>query len=226
LGTIAVVCARDFPHAPELGLDGGVITEHMRRARDGRVQYIIFNRRITGVNYGWQWQTYTGSDPHDTHFHVSSVHTVAADGTQAWSLPSSGLAAASERETDMPIVVKFSDGPATFITDGVTARWLPDGNAVAYTLALAKNDWLELGNSAHPDSNGNPTVCVLGPEQKGTLGRIVGPVPAGFEAYGPQSGPAVEVDAAAVAAALIADPAFGQLIEDRAFAADQHAEHE
>lgn len=87
LGATAVVCARDFPHAPGLGLDGGVVTEHMRRTRDARVQYIIFNRRITGVNYGWQWRTYTGDDPHDKHFHVSGVHTAAADGTQPWSLP-------------------------------------------------------------------------------------------------------------------------------------------
>jgi hypothetical protein len=89
LGSTAVVCARDFPHAPGLGLDGGVVTEHLRQVRDPRVQYIIFNRRITGVNYGWQWHTYTGDDPHNTHFHVSSVHTAIADSTAVWSLPGS-----------------------------------------------------------------------------------------------------------------------------------------
>jgi hypothetical protein len=89
LGSTAVVCARDFPHAPGLGLDGGVVTEHMRQVRDSRVQYIIFNRRITGVNYGWQWHTYIGDDPHNTHFHVSCVHSAIADSTAAWSLPGS-----------------------------------------------------------------------------------------------------------------------------------------
>lgn len=93
LGSTAVVCARDFPHAPALGLDGGVVTEHMRRARDARVGYIIFNRRITGPNHGWLWDPYDGDDPHDTHFHVSGVHTAIADSTTPWSLPG-GLAAA------------------------------------------------------------------------------------------------------------------------------------
>lgn len=96
LGGTAVVCARDFPHAPGLGLDGGVITEHMRQARDGRVQYIIFNRRITGVNYGWQWHTYTGDDPHNTHFHVSSVHGAIADSVAPWSLPGGSSNAVEE----------------------------------------------------------------------------------------------------------------------------------
>jgi len=87
LGTIAVVCARDFPHAPALGLDGGVVTEALRISRDSRIGYLIFNRRITGPNHGWRWEDYDGSDPHDTHFHVSSVHTAAADDTRPWALP-------------------------------------------------------------------------------------------------------------------------------------------
>lgn len=87
LGSTAVVCARDFPHAPVLGLDGGAVTEAIRMARPAACQYVIFNRRITGVNYGWTWHTYTGSDPHDTHFHVSSVHDGRADSTTAWALP-------------------------------------------------------------------------------------------------------------------------------------------
>lgn len=91
LGSTAVVCARDFPNAPGLGLDGNVVTEHMRQARDARIGYIIFNRRITGPNHGWIWQAYDGPDPHDTHFHVSSVHTAIADSTAAWSLPGGSI---------------------------------------------------------------------------------------------------------------------------------------
>lgn len=87
LGSTAVVCARDFPHAPTLGLDGGKVTEALRVSRDARIGYVIFNRRITGPNHGWQWETYTGSDPHDTHFHVSSVHTALADNQAPWALP-------------------------------------------------------------------------------------------------------------------------------------------
>lgn len=195
LGGTAVVCARDFPHAPGLGLDGHVVTEHMRQARDPRVQYIICDRRITGVSYGWTWHTYTGDDPHDTHFHVSSVHSAIADSTASWSLPGMSIASTPEG-SDMPIVVKFTDNAATFVSDGVQSRWLPDGASVGYILALAKNGWFDLGNTKKDPAN--PQVCVLGPEQKGgVLGRIVGPVPAGYEAYA--SGP---LDPAAFAAAL------------------------
>lgn len=87
LGATAVVCARDFPHAPQLGLDGRIVTEALRISRDPRIGYIICDRRITGPNHGWLWATYTGPDPHDTHFHISSVHSGLADDTRPWTLP-------------------------------------------------------------------------------------------------------------------------------------------
>lgn len=87
LGATAVVTARDFPHAPALGLNGAAVTEAIRIARPAACQYVIFNRRITGVSYGWQWHSYSGDDPHDTHFHVSAVHDARADSTAPWPLP-------------------------------------------------------------------------------------------------------------------------------------------
>lgn len=35
------------------------------------LKYIISNRRIAEWQYGFKWRPYTGSDPHDTHVHVS-----------------------------------------------------------------------------------------------------------------------------------------------------------
>ncbi|TDB71808.1 hypothetical protein E1211_15200 [Micromonospora sp. 15K316] len=86
LGKTAVVCARDFPHAPKLGLDAHEVAEQLRRSRDPRIGYIISNGRITGPNYGWEWDDYDGSDPHDTHIHVSTVHTARADDTRDWQI--------------------------------------------------------------------------------------------------------------------------------------------
>jgi hypothetical protein len=216
LGSTAVVCARDFPHAPGLGLDGGVVTEHLRQSRDPRLQYVIFNRRITGRNYAnedgeWIWHNYTGDDPHNTHFHVSGVHGTVADSVAAWSLPGGVSAASIPEGSDMPIVVKFSDNAATFLSDGITSRWLPDGASVGFILALAKNGWFDLGNVKKDPVN--PQVCVLGPEQKGgVLGRIVGPVPAGYEAYADDPlDPATF--AAAVVAALPAGSTDGAVVE-------------
>jgi hypothetical protein len=94
LGSVPVVCAADFPHAPALGLDGGVFAEALRRSRDPRIAYVIFNRRIFSSTVSpWTWRTYTGSDPHDTHWHVSVVHTVAADDTRSWAMPGTAGAA-------------------------------------------------------------------------------------------------------------------------------------
>ncbi|MFD6771109.1 hypothetical protein ACFWC6_33370, partial [Micromonospora chalcea] len=86
LGKTAVVCARDFPHAPKLGLDAHKIAEELRQSRDPRIGYIISNGRITGPNYGWAWSAYRGSDPHDTHIHVSTVHTAVADSGADWQI--------------------------------------------------------------------------------------------------------------------------------------------
>jgi hypothetical protein len=97
LGATAVVCARDFPHAASLGMDGGLITEALRQSRDPRIGYVIFAGRIfsghvvNGVA-AFTWRKYTGSDGHWTHFHVSSVHTALADDSRPWALPGAPIA--------------------------------------------------------------------------------------------------------------------------------------
>lgn len=213
LGSTAVVCARDFPHVPELGLDGGVVTEHMRQARDPRVQYIIFNRRITGVSYRWRWYTYTGSDPHNTHFHVSSVRTAVADGTQAWSLPSSGLAAATEKENNIMYLVRYKNPDGTLNV----GLWGTNCEGTLINFGVFGSDAVATYNTMK--SSGVPEYTFFSEERALTFAKL-------FEKPAQQSGQTVEIDASAVAAALLADPAFGQLIEDRAFAAAQRAEHE
>lgn len=49
------------------------LAEHLRhlgQQGDKRVLYVIWNRRIvTGAS--WTWRTYTGSDPHTGHIHLS-----------------------------------------------------------------------------------------------------------------------------------------------------------
>lgn len=86
LGSTAVVCARDFPHAPALGLDAHALADRLRLSRDPRIGYIISNRRITGPNHSWRWDPYDEEDPHDTHIHVSTVHTAAADDARDWQI--------------------------------------------------------------------------------------------------------------------------------------------
>lgn len=89
------VDARDFTQDPEHGADMGPISEAIRQSQDRRVSYVIFNRRIfssyrsTGGREAWAWGSYTGSDPHENHMHVS-VNDTHHDETQDWQIIPTG----------------------------------------------------------------------------------------------------------------------------------------
>lgn len=193
LGTTAVVCARDFPHAPALGLDGGVVTEALRISRDSRIGYLIFNRQITGPNHGWHWEDYDGSDPHDTHFHVSSVHTAAADSTAAWTLPGAAAAASTNGEKMLTRMVIQGNAAQFLGIPYLYSSWIPDGAAIAQLSSMTSGAWME--DVAH--SFGVATV------PRAALGRIIGPCPPEFaDLQWPPAAQPATVDAAALAAAL------------------------
>ena len=92
-----IVTAADWPHAPTLGLDAGAVAEALRLSRDARIKYVIFNRRMfssyySGTTPGWTWRTYTGSDPHNTHGHLSVVGDARADAEQPWQIGANPMA--------------------------------------------------------------------------------------------------------------------------------------
>ena len=72
------VCARDFTHDPAGGFDSYAFADWLRQrcatGREVRVKYIISNRRIASPNQNWVWRTYSGSNPHSQHAHVSVLH--------------------------------------------------------------------------------------------------------------------------------------------------------
>lgn len=85
----SAVCARDFTHDPAQGFDSYAFAEWLRnRCQSGaetRVKYIISNGRIASVTYGFKWQTYTGSNKHDHHVHISVDHPQSLfDSTASW----------------------------------------------------------------------------------------------------------------------------------------------
>ena len=82
-----VVTAGDFDHDPGAGADMGEISEALRKSRDPRIAYVIFNRRIFSATIQpWVWRTYAGSSPHTGHMHVSVVHHAIADSTLPWEI--------------------------------------------------------------------------------------------------------------------------------------------
>jgi hypothetical protein len=87
-----VVTAIDITHDPANGCDANAIAEAIRKAKDPRVKYIIWNRRIAnsapmGGQPAWAWRPYTGKNPHDKHVHISVKPAKALyDSTTPWAL--------------------------------------------------------------------------------------------------------------------------------------------
>lgn len=110
------VDAGDFTHDPAHGADMGRISEAIRRSRDRRVSYVIFNRRIFSGPDGpapFVWRPYTGtSDPHTNHMHVS-VRDRTHDQDQDWviiMLDPKDIAAIVEAVFDYPVTT-LGTGP-------------------------------------------------------------------------------------------------------------------
>lgn len=84
------VDAVDLTHDPENGADMAVVTESVRRSKDRRVKYVIFNKRIfssyaTNGREAWEWGPYDGSNGHEKHAHVS-VNDQHHDETHDWRI--------------------------------------------------------------------------------------------------------------------------------------------
>ncbi len=59
--------------------------------KDKRVWYVIHKRVIYSRTYGFRPRAYTGSNPHNSHIHISLNQTQAAhDSTANWLAPKAG----------------------------------------------------------------------------------------------------------------------------------------
>lgn len=75
-----VVTAMDVTHDPKHGCNAEIITEGLRLSQNGRIKYVIWNRRVFSATVKpWKWRAYTGKNPHTVHFHISVVDDVADD---------------------------------------------------------------------------------------------------------------------------------------------------
>lgn len=112
-----LVTARDFTHDPAGGLDCNRLATALLRARDSRLKYLIWNRRIIDSRaafYPWQWRPYEGINPHDHHLHLSVVADPRCRDGSPWMLP--GLVVANRWPT-----IKLGD---TGTAVGVIQRFL------------------------------------------------------------------------------------------------------
>jgi len=91
-GSIGIVTAMDITHDPAHGCDANTIAEAIRGARDARVKYIIWNKRIAnsspvGGSAAWAWRPYSGTNGHTKHVHISvKPEKSSYDSRAAWAL--------------------------------------------------------------------------------------------------------------------------------------------
>lgn len=121
------VCAADFMIGPHFtAADAEDLFRRLRIIKDSRTRYVIYNRRIFyGPELGnaaWVNQTYTGSDPHTNHIHVSVIHRSNPRPTTSWDIYPSPV----EQETDMT-EAQFKDWFITTLSEIGNAA-LPDGD--------------------------------------------------------------------------------------------------
>jgi hypothetical protein len=71
-----------------------------RSGVEGRLRYIIYNRRIWRASNSWQQETYTGSSPHTEHAHFSASYNSGAEAnTSSWHLEDIPVALTSGDKT-------------------------------------------------------------------------------------------------------------------------------
>lgn len=74
--------------ALDIGSGGGLkiheLADRLAANPHPDLKYIISNRRIAEWQYGFKWRAYNGSDPHDTHIHVSVGRGVDGKSVQPY----------------------------------------------------------------------------------------------------------------------------------------------
>ena len=101
-----VVRALDFGENTEN--DAFNILEAIRLSRDERVRYVIHERRMYS-SYGsqkWEWRSYSGPAPHDTHGHVSTLEAYDSI-TDPWQI-GEGMAEGPNGEPNWDEVSKWA----------------------------------------------------------------------------------------------------------------------
>lgn len=89
---VGIVTARDFTHDPVRGADMRKLSERLRRHRDPRIKYVIFDERMfssypTSGYAAFTWRPYYGPNPHGTHMHVSVLpEKEYYDSRKRWKL--------------------------------------------------------------------------------------------------------------------------------------------
>jgi hypothetical protein len=162
----------DITHDLDSGCDIDRLTDELVASRDPRISYLIANGLITGPDYGWVWARYDGSDPHTNHFHLSVVGDGRADDPRPWDI-GTAVSVPGKDDREMRTLMRYKGSPHVFLTDGLIARWIRNEAEIGDLRTLGADGSIRLGNGGQ--------VRIVTREE--LIGRIIGPVPAGWEEY-------------------------------------------
>lgn len=166
-----VVTAIDITHDPAKGVDIDKLTDDLQESRDPRIKYVIANRMIMSGNPGpspWVWRSYSGSNPHTQHFHLSVNCGAGMDDTRPWKLPSlRGIGGSQPVE---PTPREDEDMP---LTDKEIARIAEAVWSEKLTLWATSNDEAPKNMSAGQQLNQARGYSDLTFRRAGTIARAV-----------------------------------------------------
>lgn len=130
-GGVGVVTAMDVTRDPAHGCDAGGLATELWDSRNGRIRYIIWNRRIANSSPmagspAWAWRPYTGVSPHTEHLHLSvKLGRDGADGydsVQPWSVTLSPASPVADAPAAAAAAHAGLDLPGGMFRAGVNPR--------------------------------------------------------------------------------------------------------
>jgi len=155
-----------------------IIVSRCRSGVEKRVKYIIYNRRIWSASSGWVQKAYTGTDPHDKHFHVSFRYGSGAGPSNPENITSPwGIFAAYEEES-MPTAQEIAAavwGYEFTRPDGPTKSGATKTSAGAYQ---AYSDVQANAAAAKVISTLVPLITASKVDTKALAAELVGPLTA------------------------------------------------
>jgi hypothetical protein len=154
-----IVTARDFTHDPGGGLDCHWLADRLIGTGDGRIKYVIWNRRIW---QGGRWTSYGGPNPHTSHLHLSVQPNPSCDDTRPWDL---GI-----EEEDMPDIREFWEDYRVQVLDAtgnpIQGYMVSPQEMLAQTNRVA---WLLLGKVSELTDDESKILAAVAGVSSGTV---------------------------------------------------------
>lgn len=114
---------------------GLAVAEHVRRLGAtghpalGAGAYVISQRRIASPASGWAWRTYTGTNPHTSHTHISvALAQPGYDSAAPWGLAPGSVPPPNPPQPTpgaRPTLRRGSSGPAVAELQRILNAWYP-----------------------------------------------------------------------------------------------------